>query len=464
MQAVIVLPPLEGPEGHDEGYRRLLRPVSGVGLLTRIVATAARAGVDSVLLVHSEGTPIDRLQAQLSPDLFRGVAVRTIATDAPFDPTDTACWRALQDHLEDVVLWLPFNWVTVKKVLGTLMLAAHEAGSGFRFEQPGGPEGPPLDDPGSRPRGVVGPAASPVVIRRDQLLAAGAPSVHEYLAGLPSMPVPAPGGVSVDSPHSCRQAERLLVRGSGKPTDGLFSNFNRRLCRPTVRVLLKTPVSANAITVAGLLISVLSGYLYSLGTWAGFALGGLVYFIAVEFDEIDGMVARTKFQESAFGCWLETVADYASYIFLFVGMTAGLYRGGGSFWLVVGGLTLGGAVVSFVVVSRQRRMATADGQPQEYLSRLQKTLEDDSQNIVSRFSRVMHIVTKKGVMCHGILWLSLVPGGTQFLLLVAALTANIAWTVTLYTNRLFRTPHDAAREGAPEASSELLLRDEMGGR
>jgi len=37
-------------------------------------------------------------------------------------------------------------------------------------------------------------------------------------------------------------------------------------------------------------------------------------------DGCDGEVARLKLQESAFGCWLETVCDYLFYLILFVGM------------------------------------------------------------------------------------------------------------------------------------------------
>jgi hypothetical protein len=41
-----------------------------------------------------------------------------------------------------------------------------------------------------------------------------------------------------------------LVTHSGKPADGIYSNFNQRLCRPMVRLLPYTRVTPNAITVA----------------------------------------------------------------------------------------------------------------------------------------------------------------------------------------------------------------------
>ena len=47
-------------------------------------------------------------------------------------------------------------------------------------------------------------------------------------------------------------------------------------------------------------------------------------------DGCDGEVARLKLQESAFGCWLETICDYLYYLFIFVGMTIGLLRSTGN--------------------------------------------------------------------------------------------------------------------------------------
>ena len=43
-------------------------------------------------------------------------------------------------------------------------------------------------------------------------------------------------------------------------------------------------------------------------------------------DGCDGEIARLKYQESALGCWIETVGDYSYYIAIFIGLTFGAVR------------------------------------------------------------------------------------------------------------------------------------------
>lgn len=48
---------------------------------------------------------------------------------------------------------------------------------------------------------------------------------------------PQANGVAITSRATVKAAERFLVANSGKPLDEIYSNFNRRLCRPFVRLL-----------------------------------------------------------------------------------------------------------------------------------------------------------------------------------------------------------------------------------
>lgn len=177
--------------------------------------------------------------------------------------------------------------------------------------------------------------------------------MKRYLAdaSLEVVPVPRSPGVLVHSRETACRAGHELVRRSGKEADGIYASGARWLCRPAVRWLSKTPATPNLVTFAGLAVALLSGYWFAQGYWTAYVLGALLYFMSVLFDEMNGMLARLTFWESAFGCWLETFVDYASYIVLFVGMTIGLYREAGVQWLAVGGLLLFGTLTSFFVVS-----------------------------------------------------------------------------------------------------------------
>ncbi|MFQ5741896.1 MAG: CDP-alcohol phosphatidyltransferase family protein, partial [Acidobacteriota bacterium] len=265
--------------------------------------------------------------------------------------------------------------------------------------------------------------------------------LRQYLADAPRQEVAlarSPGRL-LPPEQTVRQVERELVRVSGKETDGFYSNFNRRLCRPTVRWLTKTPITPNMVSFAGLGVVLLSGYWFAQGYWVAYVLGSLLYFLSVLVDEIDGMLARLTFRESAFGCWLETFIDYTSYVVLFAGMTIGLYRESGPLWLAAGGILFFGTFTSFFVVSFQRKLATDPDRPNEYLSRVHRRLEADSGNILSRFGRQAEFLIRRGAFGHYVFLFSLL-GGLKVLFLICVFGSNLVWTLALSFNRLFRNP------------------------
>ena len=75
-------------------------------------------------------------------------------------------------------------------------------------------------------------------------------------------------------------------------------------------------------------------------------LGAILSVFASILDGCDGEVARLTFQDSAFGCWLETICDYLYYVFIFAGMMIGLLGRGPVYW-TWGALLFVGAVASF---------------------------------------------------------------------------------------------------------------------
>ena len=84
------------------------------------------------------------------------------------------------------------------------------------------------------------------------------------------------------------------------------------------------------VTIFTLGLGFASGVFFAFGGYWNTLLGAFVCLWASILDGCDGEVARLKLQESAFDCWLETVCDYLFYLFLFVGMTLGLWRSSGS--------------------------------------------------------------------------------------------------------------------------------------
>jgi phosphatidylglycerophosphate synthase len=172
-------------------------------------------------------------------------------------------------------------------------------------------------------------------------------------------------------------------------------------------------------------------------------------------DEIDGMLARIKFQESTFGCWFETMVDYSSYLLIFAGMTAGGYRRGEWMYLPLGASLLLGSLLAFIVISIQRRLAAPPERPNEYSRRYLAALDRDSANPISLAIRHLQFLTKKGVLIHYIL-LFAVLGALPAVLCLSAVGANVAWMVTIYFNRrLFSSQRRARKERIPNVAAPV---------
>src|SRR5207253_9687367 len=139
-------------------------------------------------------------------------------------------WAAIAGSLEDSFLWLPWNFVTHKRALAGLA------------------------------NGAVRPAAWDVPTRLEKR------AVVSY-AGIRFAP-PQVEGVRVAPRTSIAYVERFLVAHSGKPTDGIYSRFNRLLCRPAVRLLTHTPVTPNWVTLGGLLVAIAAALEYARGFYA----------------------------------------------------------------------------------------------------------------------------------------------------------------------------------------------------
>lgn len=343
MQIVIAVPEFADFFAADP----LIRPICGIPLLERTLTSAQRAG--DVLLIWPRSMPVELGDSFLRIPRFRKPASLTLL-HINFDPNASSSWRDLQDHLEDQFNWLPWNWVTNARDLATL----RDCGR------------------------LLQPWKRPALVCKSSVVSDARLS---YQTG------PMPEGIAVTSDETALDAERFLVARSGKVLDGFHTSFNRRLCRPFVRLLTHTSITPNQVTLGGILVSVISFCAFARGTYWSYVVGALLFFIAGLFDEMDGMLARIKFADSPFGTWFESFADGLGYLLLFCGITIGLYRQHGSRELWVGVALLVGTVLSLLVTSLGRKRGASSDRPHEYLGNLYRKMEDDSSNWVSRVAR-----------------------------------------------------------------------------
>jgi len=405
MQFVVALP--EGPS--PAGYARLTQEICGVPLLTRTLATAQRAGAGQVLLIWPRSVPVELAEAFLRAPQIKKPGQVTLVEVESFDPNVRSHWISLRRHLEDRFIWLPWNWVTYARAL------AHF---------------PESDEPPSTW------AAATWVSKTGISKIADDSDANPQTADRQTRADPRPEGITVISKDTADTAERFLVARSGKVLDGIHTSFNRRLCRPAVRWLTHTNATPNQVTFGGVVVSAVSAIAFARGGYWAYVVGALLFYLAGLFDEMDGMLARIKFADSPMGTWLEGFADGLSYLFLFVGITIGLYRQHGTRELWLGLALLVGTALALIVTNFQRKRATTADRPNEYLGTFYKMLENDKGNFISRQVRMVHAFQKRGVMIIYIpifAVLNLIP----LLFYLAILGSHLTWIIVLYYNQRF---------------------------
>lgn len=233
-----------------------------------------------------------------------------------------------------------------------------------------------------------------------------------------------------------REAEQRILRYVWKETDGVHARANKRLALPVIKLLLKTPITPNMISVGGVFVSLTAGYLFSLGGYRYYVLGAIVSYISALFDHFDGSIARLKNMESAFGCYFEQVCDFAYYFSFAIGVTLGLYRETNNpFYLFLGGAFIFGALAGLLTISYQRKEFAKN--PSHLAGHANRRLEANKQNPIYRFGRTAYFLAKRPVMPYYV-FIFTVLNMLPFILFMAALGANLFWMIQLYSNRLFR--------------------------
>jgi len=416
MQGVIVLPAHTEVEFKNRANQLLFREVCGIPLLVRTIMTAVRAGTNHFLLLYSGEFPSHVERTLRENNLVKRSATLEFVHAPEFDPSLPAKWAGVIGRLDQTFLWLPWNWITNKHALLKLDV----------------PEYSPLK------------WLSPARLEREAVLLPSCPDLD---------PVQDAPGIAIVDSVSVQRAERWLVANSGKPLDGIYTTFNRRLCRPFVRMLTHTAATPNAVTVAGLLVAVVAAYFFATGTYLSSVIGALLFFASGLLDEVDGMLARLKFSDSAFGTWFEGSVDNVSYLLLFAGISIGLYRQRGPRELWIGAAVVVGAILSTAVISWQRKRSTHPDRPNEYLHNMYRLLDQDRGNWISRIARQIEFLLKKGVFIHYVVIFT-VLGLLPVLMPLAAFAGNLTWIAALYFSRRFfrRSQMAAATAQLPDVA------------
>jgi phosphatidylglycerophosphate synthase len=220
--------------------------------------------------------------------------------------------------------------------------------------------------------------------------------------------------------------EQTVRRAMFKPNDTYLARLNRRMSLPvSVWLIEHTSLSANALSVVLVALGFVAAWLFGIGSYMASVAGALLSLAASILDGSDGEIARLKYEESAFGCWVETIGDYSYYLALFAGITIGAVRSTGRpLFAWVGAGAMAGLIVALTLLVVLRRDATG-GNPEAL-----------QQATVSRFyaegswwtwlvARIAFVATR-AVMPYGIAVLAILHA-VPLIVLLACVGTNVYW-------------------------------------
>lgn len=131
----------------------------------------------------------------------------------------------------------------------------------------------------------------------------------------------------VDTPEAMAHAEKILLNSCRKPTDGFVSrHFNRHVSLFITKYVIRTPVSANVVTLFTTVVGVLSGVYAACGGYWIYLLAAFLFKWASILDGVDGEMSRLRMTDSKFGQWLDTLSDNLTYVLFIVGTVIGVLK------------------------------------------------------------------------------------------------------------------------------------------
>lgn len=307
----------------DAALRLAAAPVAGRTLAVRAVVAALRAGASLIAVPSTlRDAEVERALRRM-PAL--AAAVRWLTPDSPAPAEEPAPW-----------LLLPASSLVHVDALAGLLAAP-------------APRGAVLAPSAAGPAPVA-LAPTALVVARWKDLAAGRPvgaALARQLAeaGAELREVTGPH-VTVREAGDLDRAEEALQATLGIAVDsGVDRYLHRRGSRWISRLLVRTPVTPNQVSLVSLAIGLVAIWCFWHATAASALLGVLVYALACIVDHADGEIARLTFQESRLGANLDWTIDTVIHVGIVLGIGV---SSGGRLMGVVGLLAAAGVTLSAV--------------------------------------------------------------------------------------------------------------------
>lgn len=294
----------------EAGMRWLLtKPLAGVPALKRLCLALARSGVETIALWPKDVS--EKQVAEFSGDLNDDTRFK--ATLDIWPETLSAEHNEQVQNSGGPVFVVEGNTVTTQHSLNHFLQAVSE--------QPANPATRVFQCGDTPAVFLIAPEGTdPVIQYRDDGDWPGAVQPVEVNTEKVFLK-------TIHDGSSFRKAEQALLEyHKTHYTQLLDVHFNCLFSIPISAFLVRTPVTPNQLTLMGLGIGAVAGWLFSMGDYLTGLIGGILLALTAVWDCCDGDVARLKFMESDFGATLDTICDNLINVFIFTGIAIGVAR------------------------------------------------------------------------------------------------------------------------------------------
>lgn len=207
---------------------------------------------------------------------------------------------------------------------------------------------------------------------------------------------------------SAKKAEELIFRYVGKTATGwLAREVNSKISLPTSKLLVKTPLTPNMISVLINVIGALCGVFYAIGHPV---IGALCMQAATILDRCDGEIARVKLMETKKGQWVDTISDQVTVLSFLIGVPVGYYsQTHNPIALVLGGINLS-IFIFFVIWSFYfLKKYTNSGSLVTYFE-VDKLVENSKTSTIRKVIKFFRPVSRRNVYSLAFLVFAIVSG------------------------------------------------------
>jgi phosphatidylglycerophosphate synthase len=138
--------------------------------------------------------------------------------------------------------------------------------------------------------------------------------------------------IKVEEDSSSKYKTKVLKT---REAEYFFSHYiHRKISSQITKLIIKTPLSANDVTMVSLFIGFIAAYFFLQNSYLAWFAGAIVYQFFHIFDGVDGEVARYKKQCSSYGGYLDNLSHNLLNGLMFAAMGLGLFFTYGHFVLI----------------------------------------------------------------------------------------------------------------------------------